>query len=84
MLLFWTAAPANNFAGISYRHGFHSLAGTVAPTVVTLGAVRGWNPGLSFACMGSWTFTGVPMAYLDEHIAHYCEFRRQILADLNE
>jgi uncharacterized small protein (DUF1192 family) len=24
------------------------------------------------------------MAYLDEHIAHYCEFRRQIVADLNE
>jgi hypothetical protein len=24
------------------------------------------------------------MAYLDEHIAHYCEFRRQVLADLNE
>jgi hypothetical protein len=24
------------------------------------------------------------MSYLDEHIAHYCEFRRQILADLNE
>jgi hypothetical protein len=24
------------------------------------------------------------MAHLDEHIAHYCEFRRQVLADLNE
>jgi NADH:ubiquinone oxidoreductase subunit D len=24
------------------------------------------------------------MAYLAEHIAHYCEFRRQVLADLSE
>src|SRR5271169_4623169 len=30
------------------------------------------------------TSARIPMTSLDEHIAQYCEFRRQIFADLNE